>query len=72
MTIENKIDELTSLVKAMDTKMMFLQEDMDAIKEQIATINDTVINQAMNAASGNDASGKAQRLEQFRQQASRW
>ena len=36
--LEEKIDELMSLVRVLDTKMKFLQDDIDQIKEDIIQI----------------------------------
>lgn len=71
-----KIDELTSLVKAIDTKIKFLMDDMDEIKAALNSMGDTVVqtavmlNQTVNKSTVE--SQKAARLEAFREQTSRW
>ena len=64
--MENKIDELISLIKAMDTKMMFLMEDIEQIKTEMEFIK------AQSNAQGQSDSGKAERLAAFREQTQRW
>lgn len=71
MTIENKIDELTSLLKAMDLKIKFLLDDSEELKARLEEVNNTVIQIAMNPHQQNNES-KSDRLAKFREQTSRW
>ena len=36
--IEEKLDELISLIRVLDTKLKFLQEDIDQLKEDMTQI----------------------------------
>jgi hypothetical protein len=75
MTLEQKIDELTSLIKAMDTKMMFVMDDIEQLKQDIESLKEMSIQTAMMISTSADSSStgnKSQRLEAFRQQTARW
>lgn len=71
-----KVDELISLVKAMDTKIKFVMEDLEEIKGMVASMGETVIQTAMTVSVNADKAGgeknKAARLDAFREQTSRW
>ena len=71
-----KVDELISLVKAMDTKIKFVMEDLEEIKGMVASMGETVIQTAMtvsvNAEKVGSEKNKAARLDAFREQTSRW
>ena len=67
-----KIDELLSLVKALDTKFRFVMEDIDLLKTEIENIKDICITTAMSNNQHADNSNKSARLEQFKQATQRW
>jgi hypothetical protein len=71
-----KVDELISLVKAMDTKLKFVMEDLEDIKSMVTSMGETVIQTAMtvsvNAEKASGEKNKASRLDAFREQTSRW
>ncbi len=71
-----KVDELISLLKAMDTKIKFILDDMDEVKQNLTQLSDTVLQMAMDSATQKDHrpsdGNKAARLEAFRQQTARW
>lgn len=71
-----KLEELISLIKAMDTKFRFVMEDIEEIKQAIQTIGETVVQTAMtvnqNADRASAEQSKAARLAAFREQTSRW
>ena len=71
-----KVDELVSLVKALDTKIKFILDDMDEVKQNLVQINDTVLQMSTNSAALRDQrssdANKAAKLEAFRQQTARW
>lgn len=72
MTLEQKVDELTSLIKAMDLKIKFLLDDTEELKVRLAEVNDTVFQLAMNSQQSQSNESKADRLAKFREQTSRW
>lgn len=43
MTLEEKIDELTSLVRALDTKISFIDQDINELKEGFNSLGDTMV-----------------------------
>ena len=69
-----QLAELLSIVKSIDTKILFLQQDAEEIKEQLQVTSDMVahlmVNQG-NTVTANDP-GKAARLEEFRKETARW
>lgn len=73
---DSKLDELISLVKAMDTKLRFVMEDIEEIKQAAQSIDKTVVETAMvvnlNADRSSSEQGKAARLAAFREQTARW
>lgn len=72
MTLEEKIDELTSLIKAMDVKVKFLLDDSEEMKTRLAEVNETVVQVAMIANQNQSSESKADRLAKFREQTARW
>lgn len=72
MTLEQKVDELTSLIKAMDLKIKFLLDDTEELKVRLAEVNDTVFQLAMNSQQSQSNESKADRLAKFREQTARW
>jgi len=74
--MQNNLDELTSLIKAMDTKIMFIMDDLEQVKKDLESMQDTLVQTAMMiSTSGSNTSSdnsKSQRLEAFRQQTARW
>lgn len=72
MTLEQKVDELTSLIKAMDVKIKFLLDDSEELKAKLEEVNNTVIQIAMNSHQSQSNESKADRLAKFREQTSRW
>jgi len=73
---EAKVEELISLVKAMDTKLRFVMEDIEEVKQAVQSIGETVVQTAMtvnqNADKVSSEQGKAARLAAFREQTNRW
>jgi hypothetical protein len=74
--LEEKLDELISLVKSMDTKILFIQQDIEELKEQAQVTSDMVVTlmtctsqQHSICPGGGD---KSARLEEFRKETSRW
>jgi len=68
--LENKIDELTSLIKALDTKIMFLMEDIEQIKTDLEYMK--AVQSQQPADSSQADQHKAQRLAAFKEQSQRW
>ena len=73
---DTKVDELISIVKAMDTKIKFILDDVEELKNTVNSIEQTVVQIAMLANTGNQSpateSNTAARLEAFREQSQRW
>jgi hypothetical protein len=73
---DSKVDELISIVKAMDTRIKFILDDVEELKNTVNSIEQTVVQTAMLANTGNQSpateSNKAARLEAFREQSQRW
>lgn len=71
-----KVDELISIVKAIDTKIKFILDDVEELKNTVSSIEQTVVQTAMLVNSDNQRSAtdnsKAARLEVFREQSQRW
>lgn len=69
-----QLAELLSVVKAIDTKILFLQQDSEELKEQVQVMSDMVAHIMANP--GNDqqtsSSDKSARLEEFRKETARW
>lgn len=72
MTLEEKIDELTSLLKAMDLKIKFLLDDSEEMKTRLVEVNETVIQVAMASNQNQSNESKSDRLAKFREQTARW
>jgi hypothetical protein len=74
--LEEKLDELISLVKSMDTKILFIQQDIEELKEQAQVTSDMVVTlmtaPANSTASAQGGGDKSARLEEFRKETSRW
>jgi len=74
--MQNNLDELTSLIKAMDTKIMFIMDDLEQVKKDLESMQDTLVQTAMMVSTSggntNSDNSKSQRLEAFRQQTARW
>ncbi len=73
---EKQLEELTSLIKALDTKIGFIMEDVEALKTMLESMNETMIQTAINVQQTTSVKSadtdKAARLEAFRQQTARW
>ncbi len=73
---EKQLEELTSLIKALDTKIGFIIEDVEALKTMLESMNETMIQTAINVQQTTSVKSgdtdKAARLEAFRQQTARW
>jgi|APGre2960657373_1045057.scaffolds.fasta_scaffold615104_2 hypothetical protein len=73
---DTKVDELISIVKAIDTKIKFILDDVEELKNTVSSIEQTVVQTAMLVNSDNQRSAtdnsKAARLEAFREQSQRW
>ena len=74
--LEEKLDELIGLVRAIDTKIMFLEQDLAELKESILGIGETVVDTAIqirtNPNSSSGDSDKKARLEEFQRETARW
>jgi hypothetical protein len=74
--IDQKVNELLSLVKALDTKIKFIMDDTDEIKQSMSVLNDTISQVAMASALQKDQktadTHKSARLDAFRQETARW
>ena len=76
MTTDERVDELLSSVKILDTKVLFLQQDIDEVKDMLREVTQLLITINMNMRSkpedeAHDAV-KAARLAEFQQATSRW
>lgn len=73
---DQKVEELLSLVRALDTKIKFILDDTEELKQSMAIMNETVVQLAMDSAAVRDRASsevnKSSRLEAFRQQTARW
>jgi hypothetical protein len=69
-----QLTELLSIVKAMDTKLLFLQQDSEELKTQIQVTSDMVAHLMVNQSNNKNVSdpGKGARLEEFRKETARW
>jgi hypothetical protein len=67
-----KVDELMSLVKAMDTKLRFVMEDLELMRTDLDQLKEIAINTAMSQTQSAAQSSKADRLDQFKQASQRW
>jgi len=60
----------------MDTKLRFVMEDIEEVKQAVQSIGETVVQTAMtvnqNADKVSSEQGKAARLAAFREQTNRW
>jgi hypothetical protein len=72
MTLEEKIDELTSLIRAMDVKLKFLLDDSEEMKTRLTEINETVIQVATGVTQTQAKDSKSDRLAKFREETARW
>lgn len=72
MTLEEKIDELTSLIRAMDVKLKFLLDDSEEMKTRLTEVNETVIQVATGVTQAQSKDSKSDRLAKFREETSRW
>lgn len=75
MTLEEKIDQLISMVQALDTRMGFIDDDLAVIKEALVAINDTTVTLALNAntpSAGGSGDDKTARLAEFHKESARW
>lgn len=72
--LEEKLDELISLLKAVDTKILFLQQDVEELKQQTQTTSDMVVALMSTGIQTSNHSGadKQARLEEFRKTTARW
>jgi hypothetical protein len=75
MTDTNQqLTEMLSIIKAMDTKLLFLQQDSEELKVQVQSMSDMVahlVQTGGNHATATDT-GKSARLEEFRKETARW
>ena len=73
---DSKIDELTSLVKAMDMKLRFIMDDLEELKAAVTGIGETVVQTAISINTQSDRttaeSARAEKLNSFREQTQRW
>ena len=69
-----QLTELLSIVKAIDTKLLFLQQDTEELKEQLQVTSDMVAHLMLNQNNNTNASNpdKGARLEEFRKETARW
>ena len=67
-----KIDELVSLVKALDTKILFVMEDLETVKTELENVKELCLTVAMSHSQSAEQSAKTSRLEQFKQASQRW
>ena len=73
--LEEKLDELISLVKSMDTKILFIQQDIEELKEQANVTSDMVVTLMASGVATQapaPAADKTARLEAFRKETARW
>jgi predicted regulator of amino acid metabolism with ACT domain len=75
MTLEEQIAELTSLVRTLDTKILFLQQDLEEHKGVLAEIMHTLITITINMenlkTTAPDAN-KTAKLAEFHKESARW
>lgn len=75
MTLEEQVSELTSLVRTLDTKILFLQQDLEEHKGMLAEIMHTLITITINMenfkSTGTDPN-KAAKLAEFHKESARW
>jgi hypothetical protein len=77
MTTDEKIDEILMAFRALDTRIGFIEQDLNTIKEGIAAIDNTTVTIALNAAQGGATAGyggadKSARLAEFQKETARW
>jgi hypothetical protein len=76
MTDTNEqLTELLSIVKSIDTRLLFLHQDSEELKEQIQVISDMVAHLMTNGSNNSGATpvvDKSARLEEFRKETARW
>jgi hypothetical protein len=76
MTDTNQqLTEMLSIIKAMDTKLLFLQQDSEELKVQVQSMSDMVAHlmaTGSNNSGATPAADKSARLEEFRKETSRW
>jgi hypothetical protein len=76
MTTEEKIDEILLALRALETRIGFIEEDLNVIKEGVVAINDTTVTMALNGAQqasrGGGGGDKSARIAEFQRESARW
>jgi hypothetical protein len=71
---DEQYQELFSALKAMETRLSFMDDDLQELKDGINTIGESVIGLAVSIGSNSPAqdAGKASKLEAFQKESARW
>jgi hypothetical protein len=75
MTTDEKIDEILIVLRGLEMRIGFIEDDLNTLKEGIVAINDTTVTIALNGASQSSNDGgasKSARVEQFQKESARW
>lgn len=71
---DSQLDELISLIKGLDTKMLFLQQDIDVMQQLLQDHSQLLIQQLSTTESSAPATdhNKQAKLAQFAKESARW
>lgn len=73
---QEQYNELYSILKSLETRMTFIEQDLQELKDNTVNIGDGVIGLAISVANieknPSNESSKAARLEEFRKETARW
>ena len=77
MTTDEKIDEILMALRTLDTRIGFIEQDLNTIKEGIVAIDNTTVTIALNAAQGatggsTGGADKSTKLAEFQKETARW
>jgi hypothetical protein len=78
MTNDEKLDEILMAIRGLEARFVFIEEDLNVLKEGIVAINDTTVTIALNGATQGGTGGngggasKSARLAEFQKESARW
>ena len=77
MTTDEKINEILMALRALDTRIRIIEQDLNTIKEGIIAIDSTTVTIALNAAQGatggsTGGADKSAKLAEFQKETARW